>query len=126
MPHNDPIVDLGYARYRGCRTGLNVLRYLGLPYAEPPIGERRFRKPVPLDTDRIRKQSNGTAFNAREYPDFALQGCISSYDIGGAGSEDCLKLDIYINESALSKDSPLPVLVYIHGGGYRLSPFLNA
>lgn len=30
------------------REGLNISCYLGVPYAEPPIGERRFAEPMPI------------------------------------------------------------------------------
>ena len=36
------IIDTGYAQYLGNRTFSNAVAYLGIPYAEPPLGERRF------------------------------------------------------------------------------------
>ncbi len=40
-----PIVDLGYAKYQGGRLGTGVDEFLGVRYAKPPIGNRRFRAP---------------------------------------------------------------------------------
>ncbi|KAG5638533.1 hypothetical protein H0H81_012033 [Sphagnurus paluster] len=112
-----PIVDVGYAKYLGRRSYPNTIAYLGVPYAEPPLGERRFRAPVPLDTARVSREANGTVVDATDYPPFCIQGSTGNGDAGGAGSEDCLNLNIYTPSSANNK-SNLPVLVYIHGGGY--------
>ncbi|KAG6884629.1 hypothetical protein C0993_009434 [Termitomyces sp. T159_Od127] len=114
---DDPIVDTGYAKYLGNRTFPNSVAYLGIPYAEPPLGERRFRAPLPLDTARVSRESNGAVINATTYPAFCVQGTTGLGDAGGAGSEDCLKVNIYTPADA-NKESNLPVLVYIHGGGY--------
>ncbi|KAK0186160.1 alpha/beta-hydrolase [Armillaria mellea] len=108
------IVDIGYAKYRGNLSYPNTVAYLGIPYAEPPIGDRRFRAPIPLNTTRIASEANGAIFDATSYPDFCVQGSTLVGDAGGAGSEDCLKVNIY----SPINGSNLPVLVYIHGGSY--------
>ena len=68
------IIDTGYAKYQGNRTFPNTVAYLGIPYAEPPLGDRRFRAPVPLDTARIARSSKSTVVDATKYPDFCIQG----------------------------------------------------
>jgi len=68
------IVDTGYAKYRGNRTYPNTVAYLGVPYAEPPLGERRFRAPVPLDTARVASDVKDRVVDARKYPNFCIQG----------------------------------------------------
>lgn len=72
------VIDTGYAKYLGNRTFTNAVAYLGIPYAEPPVGERRFRAPAPLDTARIKliQTLNGDAIDATKYPDFCIQGPI--------------------------------------------------
>ncbi|KAJ7590223.1 Alpha/Beta hydrolase protein [Mycena floridula] len=114
LPSN--VIDTGYAKYLGNRTFPNTVAYLGIPYAEPPLGDRRFRAPLPLNTTRIAVEAAGAVIDATKYPDFCVQGAIGQDD-GGAGSEDCLKLNIYAPAGA-KKGSNLSVLVYIHGGGY--------
>ncbi|CDO68585.1 hypothetical protein BN946_scf184996.g16 [Trametes cinnabarina] len=111
------IVDLGYAKYQGNLSYPNTVAYLGIPYAEPPLGERRFRAPLPLDTARVARESRGKVVAANVYPDFCIQGSTGAGEAGGAGSEDCLNLNIYAPAGAKPGDR-LPVLVYIHGGGY--------
>ncbi|KAK0204425.1 alpha/beta-hydrolase [Desarmillaria ectypa] len=108
------IVDTGYARYLGNLSYPDTVAHLGIPYAEPPLGDRRFRAPVPLDTGRITTEAFGQVINATFYPEPCIQGTTGAGDAGGAGSEDCLKVNIYSPTSGRN----LPVLVYIHGGGY--------
>lgn len=110
------IVDLGFAKYRGNISNPNTVAYLGIPYAEPPTGDLRWRAPVPLNTARITRKARGAVLDAMSYPEFCVQGstgstssshvrsCVlltirrlwcSGGDAGGAGSEDCLKLNVY-------------------------------
>ncbi|EGO01057.1 hypothetical protein SERLA73DRAFT_179100 [Serpula lacrymans var. lacrymans S7.3] len=111
------VVDVGYASYLGNRSYPNTVAYLGIPYAEPPLAELRWRAPLPLNTTRISQEANGQVINATTYPMFCVQGTTGGGDHGGAGSEDCLKVNIYAPAGAKEGDN-LPVLFYIHGGGY--------
>jgi len=69
------IVDTGYAQYRGIRAFDNTVAYLGIPYAEPPVGDLRFRRPTPLNTTRIRNIASGVV-DATSYPNFCIQGTL--------------------------------------------------
>lgn len=40
-----PMVDLGYASYRGTRLPAGVDQFLGMRYARAPLGDLRFRSP---------------------------------------------------------------------------------
>ncbi|GJE86320.1 alpha/beta-hydrolase [Phanerochaete sordida] len=111
------IVDLGYAKYQGNLSFPNTVAYLGLPYAEPPVGELRWRSPLPLNTTRVSQSAHGAVIDASSNPEFCIQGTTGNGDAGGAGSEDCLKVNVYAPANA-KKGDKLPVLVYIHGGGY--------
>ncbi|TBU39675.1 alpha/beta-hydrolase [Dichomitus squalens] len=111
------VVDLGYVKYRGNLSYPDTVAYLGVPYAEPPMGERRWRAPLALNTSRVSSEAGGQTVNLTTNPDFCVQGSTGAGDAGGAGSEDCLKLNIYAPAGAKKGDN-LPVLVYIHGGGY--------
>jgi hypothetical protein len=68
------IVDTGYAKYRGNLSFPNTVAYLGIPYAEPPLGELRFRATLPLNTTRVSVAAGGKIIDVTEYPDFCIQG----------------------------------------------------
>ena len=86
-----------------------VASWLGIPYAKPPVGERRFKAPEYVDaSDRVfeaRYYGKG-AYGSLSYPD-----CIQKLV-----SEDCLYLNIWVNED--DKTEKKPVMVWIHGGAY--------
>lgn len=73
---NEDIIDTGYARYLGNRSFPNTVAYLGIPYAEPPLGEHRFRAPLPLNKTRVTQAAHGAVVDATGYPDFCVQGSI--------------------------------------------------
>ncbi|KAG8719716.1 hypothetical protein FRC09_010711 [Ceratobasidium sp. 395] len=111
-----PVIDLGYAAYVGNSTSptgqLNssVTFFGGIPYVQPPLGDLRFRSPKNLD-ERVR--SNRTVIDARGWGPV----CVPQPAVEGSGVEDCLNLNIWKPTSATSK-SKLPVVAYIHGGGF--------
>lgn len=75
-----PRVDTGYAIYVGNHSRPNTAAFLGLPYAEPPVGEGRFRAPIPLDTEKLRSQK--AVVDASQYPEFCVQGTTGNGDAG--------------------------------------------
>ena len=64
-------------------------QFLGIPFAKPPIGELRFRKPVPMEPwDGVRQ--------AKEFTAYSIQpGEPERIDKNIKGSEDCLTLNIF-------------------------------
>ena len=86
-----------------------VASWLGIPYAKPPVGERRFKAPEYVDeSDRVfeARYYGKCAFGAQAYPD-----CVQKLS-----SEDCLYLNIWVNTD--DKTEKKPVMVWIHGGAY--------
>ncbi|MGW0902866.1 carboxylesterase/lipase family protein [Streptomyces sp. NPDC002853] len=87
-------------------------RFLGIPYAQPPVGELRFAAPVPPRAwaDVLDATSYGPTAQRRP---FAEVTTIPEPTIPGTST---LNLNIFTPDPAPA--SGLPVLVWIHGGGY--------
>jgi carboxylesterase type B len=110
------------------RTSSGVSEYLGIPYAEPPVGNLRFAAPKPYKGKGV---VSGNSFGA---------GCIQGLDptqanndvddgvlgygegMGGIKnrnySEDCLTLNIWTKPGSGEKGKA--VLIWIYGGGKRV------
>lgn len=87
-------------------AGTSVTSYRGVPFAKPPVGDLRWRPPEPLACTPV--ELDATAFGA---------ACAQRGPDGAAkGSEDCLTLNVW-SPAAASPSSPVPVMVFIHGGG---------
>lgn len=87
--------------------GVRVFR--GIPFAAPPVGPRRWRAPAPpepWDGVRTTNQFSPICVQPGSYPDDAPPEPMS---------EDCLYLNIWAPAGA--QDGPLPVMVWIYGGG---------
>ena len=89
-----------------------VARFLGVPYAQPPLGDLRWRAPQKLAPWRgVRDATSfGNACLQRPKP----HNSIMFFGDEPSG-EDCLYLNIWAPKQARQ---PLPVLVWIHGGGF--------
>ncbi len=89
-----------------------VKAYYGIPYAAPPVGDLRWKPPMP--PEKWKGTRDATAYGAscaqvHVFEDMVFQ------DKGP--SENCLFLNVYTPADA-KKDSKLPVMFWIHGGGY--------
>ena len=117
-----------------CNDG--VSRFLGIPYAAPPVGKLRFMAPVPAEAWTTPLEcfdysyrcpvlvkwktmyDEGDTDNSRRF------AAMKRVDVGnmdfteGNYSEDCLHLNIWTAEELPAKKSDRPVLFWIHGGGF--------
>ncbi|GKZ24325.1 hypothetical protein AbraIFM66951_011152 [Aspergillus brasiliensis] len=107
--HGPPVIDLDYAKYQGVRLEAGVDEFLGMRYASPPIGDRRFR--APQDPSK-----NDTLQSATEYGPICI-GVGQEEGSSGDVSEDCLFINVFKPSTATPK-SKLPVWLFIQGGGY--------
>ncbi|KAH8807782.1 triacylglycerol lipase [Xylogone sp. PMI_703] len=112
--HSEPIVNLGYSTYRGVRIDAGIDQYLGMRYAAPPLGNRRFRAPE----DPIRTQ---TVQDANSFGPICVG---TGQTVSSSLSEDCLFVNVFTPSNATPR-SKLPVWVYIQGGGYATNSNAN-
>jgi len=87
-----------------------VESFQGIPFADPPVGENRFRPPQPFSqpwAPKIRQAKK-------------LGPICAQMDLAGdhySGSEDCLYLNVY-RPQGVNNQSQIPVMIYIYGGGF--------
>ncbi|XP_075548004.1 acetylcholinesterase-like [Dermacentor variabilis] len=106
--------------------GTEVDAFLGIPYAEPPIGELRFRRPRPVSPWEGPYNATSKPSACRQVP-FDLLGPLA-LDYSGA-SEDCLHVNVWrpargqecatTRKRAACRNVPLPTVVFIHGGAFQ-------
>ncbi|CAN8002322.1 unnamed protein product, partial [Ixodes hexagonus] len=103
LTDNDEIVEIHSGHIQGFRQVVlnsTIHSFLGIPFAEPPVGDLRFRKPVPV------KPWDGVK-PAFDLPPRCVQPRIVS-------QEDCLYLNVWT--PTLNTTARLDVMVYFHGG----------
>ncbi|CAH0025589.1 unnamed protein product [Clonostachys rhizophaga] len=111
-PSNAPIVEVSNGSYYGKYNSVyNQDIFLGIPYAQPPVKDLRFAPPKSLNTTWSGLR------NATEYG-YACVGYGEDTEDASKNftNEDCLTLNIARPAGKSSK--PLPVAVWIHGGGW--------
>ena len=105
-PATDPLVAVTAAgKLRGVEQG-GVISFRGIPFAQPPVGDLRWRAPQPV------APWTGVLEATAYKPDCAQPGAPGS-------SEDCLYLNVFrpaTTTASGSSGKPRPVMVWIYGG----------
>lgn len=92
--------------------------FKGIPYAAPPIGDRRWLPPQPLEAWTGVRQAQSFGKVAPQNPSAPeVAALFPGFDIAGPQSEDCLYLNVW---SPGLDDARRPVMVWIHGGGFTI------
>ncbi len=113
------VVDTADGKLSGFEADDHTWQFLGIPYAQPPLGDLRWRAPQPVAPwDEVR--------DATAWSDQAAQNAALERFGEGGMSEDSL----YLNVTAPKDADGLPVMVWFHGGGFtaltsNTKPFNN-
>lgn len=121
-----PEVDTTLGRVRGWQVGVKgtdrlVNVFLGIPYAQAPLGPNRFSAPRPAPSwEGVRDASTTPAMCLQDVEKmsnsrFVLNGKHQVFPI----SEDCLLLNIY-SPAETTAGARRPVMVWIHGGSLTI------
>ncbi|HET9159355.1 MAG TPA: carboxylesterase family protein [Caulobacteraceae bacterium] len=97
LPQNSPIIKIKQGQVQGGTVnGVNV--YRGIPFAQPPVGDLRWKAPVPAK---------------------GWSGVKAAVNMPSActAAEDCLYVNVFTPESAKAGQK-LPVMVWIYGGAF--------
>ncbi|WP_137149300.1 carboxylesterase/lipase family protein [Mycolicibacterium sp. CR10] len=93
-----------------------VHRWRSIPYASPPVGRLRYRAPQPVQPWPGVRYCHGFGHCAPQQRMYTMLAPGRYQPM----SEDCLTLNVVAPAEPEAAQGPLPVMVFIHGGGYML------
>ncbi|CAK1550763.1 unnamed protein product [Leptosia nina] len=121
LVNGDVIVDTESGKVAGKEvksivSGEKYYSFLGIPFAQPPVGALRFKAPVP-------HEGWNNILEAKKEKPSCAQFNIPSFDNrhGFCGKEDCLYLSIHTPRLPTGEDSDLPVIVFLYNENFRTS-----
>ncbi|KAF9789755.1 Alpha/Beta hydrolase protein, partial [Thelephora terrestris] len=119
-----PVVTLSYATFEGASTG-GLESFSGISYAQPPIGDLRFRRPQPplLLSGTKLATTYGNACFPQEYTPPHIPGInytiLAGFLPKANASGDCLYANV-VRPAGVTEQSKLPVVVWFYGGAFAV------
>ncbi len=128
----DPtLVSTTLGKLRGVKTDDGVIEFLGVRYAQPPVGALRFqapKKPEPWNDEAAATAYGQAAVQMRSgagaaaYPPLVQAAMTEAFKppegVKTEGEEDCLVLNVYAQNTGVDAGATRPVMVWLHGGGF--------
>ncbi|KAJ7660448.1 carotenoid ester lipase precursor [Mycena rosella] len=125
-----PTVTLDSGKFTGTVGSINTQSFLGIPFAQPPVGDLRFRLPAPIPayTGTHDATAMGLACPQQDIDLPILTGLPaevvdvlvnSIFGLVFPDSEDCLTINV-VKPATATATSKLPVVVWIFGGGFEI------
>ncbi|KAL0852090.1 hypothetical protein ABMA28_000334 [Loxostege sticticalis] len=113
-----PVVNTALGEIKGyymkTREGKDISAFTSIPFAAPPIDDLRFKAPVPVEPwEGVLDGTKTTPACVQRNPYIRQKEIV--------GQEDCLYLNIYTpytSNDLINENKLLPVMVFIHGGGW--------
>ena len=109
------IVETSKGKLEGIRRD-DVCVFRGIPFARPPVGDRRFRAPQPLKSWQGVRDAASVGARAMQVPNEAFETLFGRPPKQPPIDEDCL----YVNVWTPGVEGRRPVMVWIHGGGFTM------
>lgn len=112
---SDPIVATTAGPVRGLAQGA-IHRFMGIPYAAAPVGDRRFKPPVPprawTEARDCTRPGPSAPYLLGEFPELDLAPLVGE---GWVKGDDYLAINVW---SPVDGPKGRPVMVFIHGGAW--------
>ncbi|MEO7212506.1 carboxylesterase family protein [Mucilaginibacter sp.] len=105
------LVKTDKGQVEGVTEKSGVISFKGIPFAQPPIGDLRWKDPQPVNSWGGIRKCDAFGYNAMQKKVFGDMGFRSP-----GMSEDCLYLNVWV--PAKKTKEKMPVLVYFYGGGF--------
>jgi len=118
----NPVLEIEGGKVQGVvLEDSQCIVYKGIPYAAPPVGELRWKRPQPVvawEGVRVADAFGNAAMQASHNP---LDGGYGTefFETDAPYSEDCLHVNVWTPKSAAGHpEKKLPVAMWVHGGAY--------
>ncbi|WP_406393730.1 carboxylesterase family protein [Streptomyces sp. NBC_00882] len=115
-PHPEPVVTTAQGAVRGLRQEDGTAAFLNIPYAAPPLGAGRFTPPEPHEPwDGVRDATVPGPNAPQSERKLGSIDMAPYFGTGWSRGEDYLTVNVWTPAVA---QSDLPVMVFVHGGGF--------